>query len=97
MAFANVPQAVQDLRHAHGDGGLARAGIPGERHVQRRCAGCEPHRCPRTFDEQQRSDVADARFHRGKADEIAIEMRKEVADAGIIEKRREVDAPRHHG
>ena len=57
---------------------LAGAGIAGEAHVQRRRLGRETQRLPHALDEQQRGNLADARFDRHEADQLAVELHREL-------------------
>ena len=80
MPFAHIAQAVQDGGHAHGHRGLAGAGVPGERHVQRRRLRGEPQVATQLVDHQQRGDVADACLDRRQADQVAVQFGQHVLD-----------------
>ena len=74
VAFAHIAQAMQYLRHAQRDGGLAGAGIAGETHVQRRSLRAQREFLAQAIHQQQRRDLADARLDRLEADQLAVEF-----------------------
>ena len=85
MAFAYVAEAVQDLGHAQGDGGLAGARVAGERHVQGRRFGGQRELLAQAVDQQQRRNFADARLDGFQPDQFAVEFVEHLLDVGGLE------------
>ena len=74
VALSHVAEPVEDRRHAHGDRGLAGAGVAGEAHVQRGLRDRDAEFRARLVDHEQRGDLADAQLHRREPDELAVEF-----------------------
>jgi hypothetical protein len=83
VAAADEAEAVEDLRHPHGDGGLAGAGVAGEGHVQRRRLCREAEAAADALDEKEGGDLADARLHGFEPDQVAVELVEDGVDAGF--------------
>ena len=79
VALPDVAQPVQDLRHAHGDGGLAGARIAGEAHVQRRRLRLKTEIHAQFVDHEERRDVANTALDRRQTDQIPVEFIEHVA------------------
>jgi hypothetical protein len=80
LPFAHVAELVEDLGHSHGDGGLAGPRPPGERHVQWRRLGREPHHLAQLVDQEQVRDFANPVLDGGEPDQLPIELRQHLAD-----------------
>ena len=83
MAFAEVTQAMQDLRHPLRHGGLARAGMAGERHVQTGRRAGQLQLLPRLIHQQQCSNLSDPRLHRRQADQFTVQLVQHLSHTGI--------------
>ena len=83
VALAHIAQVVQDARHAHGDGGLARAGLAGEAHVQGGRLGAQAHGLAQPRHQQQAGDLADARLDRRQPDQVAVQLVEQFLDVGL--------------
>jgi hypothetical protein len=73
MAFAHITQVCRSA-HAHGHRGLAGAGVAGEALCRLGAWLVRLQVDAQLVDHQQRRDVADARFDRRQADQVAIEL-----------------------
>ena len=51
--------------------------------MHRRTVGLEPEATPRGVDNEERRDLADARFHGDEADELAVEIGDNVEDTEL--------------
>ena len=80
LRLLDVAEAMEDLRHAQRDGGLAGAGVAGEAHVQRGPRGDEPGLAAQPVDHEQRRDLADARLDGRERDEVVVELGEDVLD-----------------
>jgi hypothetical protein len=80
LRLLDVAEAMEYLRHAQGDGGLAGAGVAGEAHVQRRARGHQAFGAPEPVDHEQRRDLADPRLHGRERDELLVELREHPLD-----------------
>ena len=65
---------MKNRGHAHGDRGLAGAGVTGERHMQTRDASVEAVFAARGVHQEERRYVADALFDRREADQLLVEF-----------------------
>ena len=74
VAFAHIPQPMQDLRHAQGNRSFAGAGIAREGHVQAGCVRLQPEIHAQLVYHQQCGDVANAALDRRQPDQILIEF-----------------------
>ena len=83
MAFAEVTEAMQDLRHPLRHGGLTRPGIAGERHVEAWRSTGQFQLLPRLIHQQQRCNFTDPGLHRGKADQLTVELVQHLSHAGF--------------
>ena len=91
---------MQDLRHLHRDGRLARAGVAGERHVQRRPLGSQADLSAELVDQEQRRDLADTGLDGLERDQLAVELVEHLDDVRLVEDRAEVGLlgrPRRRG
>ncbi len=62
MAFADIAQAMENIRHTQGKGRFTCTGIACEAHMQRRRLMREAHAFARAFDNEQRRDFTQALF-----------------------------------
>jgi hypothetical protein len=82
LGTPDVAQAVQDLRHAQGDRGLAGARVAGEAHVQRRRPRRQAELAAHAVHQQQRGGFVDAGLDRLQADQLALEAVEHLAHVG---------------
>jgi hypothetical protein len=80
LGLLDVAEAMEDLRHPQRDGGLARARVAGEAHVQRGTRGVQPLGAPQPVDHEQRGDLADPPLDGRQRDELGVELREHGLD-----------------
>mmetsp|Transcript_12289 Transcript_12289/g.21049 ORF Transcript_12289/g.21049 Transcript_12289/m.21049 type:complete len:465 (-) Transcript_12289:36-1430(-) len=78
VAGAAVAHALQDLPHAQRNRGLPGARGAGEAHVQRRHRGLEAELEAHLVDDEQRRDLAHAHLHRKEADQVVVQLLKDL-------------------
>ena len=91
VAASRIAQAVEDVGHPQGHGGLARARIAGEAHVQGRRLGGQPHGAPGALHHQQGGGLADTLLDRRQADELAIQRLQHLRHPGLLDVSPKVD------
>ena len=74
VPFAHVAQAMQDLRHAHGHRGFASAGVAAKAHVQTRRLAGQAQVDAQFVDDQQRSNVPNARLDRHQPHQVGVQL-----------------------
>src|SRR3954447_20438307 len=96
MTFADIPEAMQDLSHPHRHGGLARARVAGEAHMERWRPGGQAERRAELVYQQQSRNVANAALYRREPDEFAFQPVQDLADLRVTECGVEVQLLRCH-
>ena len=91
IGLADIAQTMENFRHSQRDGRLARPGVAGEAHVQRRGAGGEAQLLAQPIHQQQRGGFAYAGLDGLESDQLAVELVQDLLDVGRPQFRVEIN------
>ena len=84
VALPHVTQAMEYLGHAHGDGGLAGAGVAGEAHVERGRDRRQVEFLAYTVNQQECRGFTDACLDRHQANQLTVQLAQYLFDVGVL-------------
>ena len=84
VSLADVAEAMQDLRHPLGHGGLTGARPAGKGHMEARWSRLQPQLAPGPVHHQQSRDFTDPGLHRPQTHQFLIQLVEHRLDAGRV-------------